>query len=221
MLQVGEINSAGKARFLTETNKEIVLQFNPSEYEFSEEARYSAKEKDKMNTSLPQYMGSRSKTFHISLNFDTSSIQDVKGTSRAACSVKSKTDEIEALAKMENSLHRPPAVDFIWGEIKFSGYVISVKTTFTLFHSDGVPIRAKVDVVMQEMPGNKKKNAKESPDRTKTRVLSEDVTIWELARREYGDMKEWRRIAKANEILNPFEVEIGRILQVPAITENE
>ncbi|MBR3772607.1 MAG: hypothetical protein IKL07_10100, partial [Clostridium sp.] len=97
----------------------------------------------------------------------------------------------------------------------------SIKTTFTQFTPEGIAIRAKVDMAIEEESIQKKSKVTHSPDRTKTRVFSEDTSIWTLAKNEYGDMNEWRRIAKANHILNPFEIETGQILEVPAIVAED
>lgn len=220
MLQVGESSSVDKAKFITEEKNEIKLQFNPSEYAFSEEAEYARGSK-KGGVQNVQYTGNKPKTLDLTLYYDTSAIFDGKGTSRPENSVKEKTNQIEALAQVNEKEHRPALVTFEWGAISFTGLVTSVKTTFTLFNKHGVPIRARVTVHMQEDHNKDSRIPLQSPDRTKTRVLSEDVSIWTLAQKEYGDMGEWRRIARANQILNPFEIETGRILSVPAIVEEE
>lgn len=220
MLQVGEVSSSTKAKFTTEKDIDITLQFNPSEYEFTETPQYSPEYTSWSGEKhLAQYQGNKQRSLNLTLYFDTSAIQSVQGEDRESSSVKTKTDEIENLAKEDGTLHRPPEVTFLWGEMKFTGYVTSVKTTFTLFTSEGIPIRAKVVISLQEK--NVDKTVRESPDRTKTRVLSEDVTIWSLAKNEYGDINEWRRIAKANNILNPFDIETGQVLEVPAIVDEE
>lgn len=221
MLQVGEVNSTVKAKLVPEKGDEIVLQFNPSEYAYSKSARYSASGEGD-NADSVQYMGTREGSLSLSLQFDTSAISNVASTSREATSVAKKTGQIEKLAQVESSLHRPPEVTFIWGDISYKGFVTSVKTTFTLFNRSGTPIRAKLDLTIEKSPEEKKKKKDlQSPDRTKTRMLSEDISIWALAEKEYGDIGEWRRIAKANHIMNPFEIEMGTVLKVPAIVEEE
>lgn len=218
MLQVGEVNSASKAKFVPEVGDEILLQFNPSEYSYSESASYSKKGSGDGADSV-QYLGTKDGALSLTLYFDTSSITDATATQREESSVADKTAQIEKLAQIEDSLHRPPIVEFKWGDISYKGLVTSVKTSFTLFNSDGTPIRAKTDVTIEKTPQEKKEKALQSPDRTKTRILTEDVSIWTLAEKEYGDRKEWRRIAKANHIMNPFDIEPGMVLKVPAIVE--
>ncbi len=222
MPQIGESKSVNKAKLITERGEKIVLQFNPSEYSFSEDVVYTGGGGNKGD--LIQFAGYRAKTLNLTFHFDTSSVVDVNKTSRSVTSVKEKTDEIENLTKVVDSLHRPESVRFLWGEIDFSGVVTSVKTTFTLFTKEGIPIRAKVLATIQAAlvdPNDREKLALYSPDRTKARVVSEDMSLWTLAQNEYGDMNEWRRIAKANDILNPFEIETGKVFKIPALVEED
>lgn len=219
--QVGERGSKSKAKFVPEVGKEIVVQFNPSNYEISETGRYSGDTKEERDWNTVQYLGSQTGSLNLTLYFDTAKIQTGNRITRKTVSVETKTAPIEKLAREENSLHRPPQVEFVWGKFSYKGYVKSVKTAFTLFDPSGIPIRAKVDVVMVQYEKLKERKPRESPDRTKTRVLTDDNSLWTLARKEYGDTREWRRIARANGILNPFEVETGKELKVPAITEVE
>ena len=58
-----------------------------------------------------------------------------------------------------------------------------------------------------------------SPDRTKAKTLTEDSSIFSIAEREYGDAREWRRIADANDIMNPLDIPVGKVLKVPSINE--
>ena len=60
-----------------------------------------------------------------------------------------------------------------------------------------------------------------SPDRTKARTMTEDNNIWNIAEKEYGDVREWRRIAEANNIMNPLDIPVGTVLKVPSINDGE
>ena len=89
-----------------------------------------------------------------------------------------------------------------------------------MFTKDGMPIRAQVDaVIMGFGESGSSKIALESPDRTKSRVVSDDTSIWSMAAREYDDISKWRLIAKANGIMDPFDIQSGTVLKVPAFKE--
>lgn len=224
--QVGEFSKGNKAQFVREDGKKIPVQFNPSEYTITTGGQYSRKKKRGRDSSSKtqkdansQFLGSTRGDLNLTLYFDTSEMRSVQNGMMPAKNVADKTGEIENLAVEEGSKHRPPLVTFIWGNFQYKGFVTSVSTTFTMFTESGMPVRAKMSVTMCDE--NNSRIPLESPDRTKTRILSEDSSLWNVARTEYGDVREWRRIAKANGIMNPFELEMGRELKVPAIIKED
>ena len=85
----------------------------------------------------------------------------------------------------------------------------------------GKPLRATADLSMNGFNSavTEQKSPLLSPDRTKARTMTEDNNIWNLAEKEYGDVREWRRIADANDIMNPLDIPVGTILKVPSINE--
>jgi hypothetical protein len=67
---------------------------------------------------------------------------------------KSVKDQLEALQdlvyKFQEDTNSPYYVRVIWGIIDFKGKLISLETSYTMFKSDGAPIRAEVDIVVLE-----------------------------------------------------------------------
>ena len=53
-------------------------------------------------------------------------------------------------------LRRPYLIRFEWGKMAFSGGISSLDVDYTLFDSDGTPMRAKVDVTITGRPGKHK-----------------------------------------------------------------
>ncbi|SET16191.1 CIS tube protein [[Clostridium] polysaccharolyticum] len=213
---VGEGYAKQKAKFvLVDEHTEIPVQFNPNEYSTSSKAEYVNISDEKENDELGKIQYKYTSLGKLDLKLYFASTNENKN-------VTDLTKPIEDLAgRAINGGHKPPKVKFIWGKFEVLGYVESVKTKFALFDADGIPIRAEVDVTMIRDASTLKKNPKHSPDRTKTRVFSEDISLWSLAQKEYDDANEWRRIAKANGIMNPFEIETGQVLVVPAIVKED
>lgn len=159
-----------------------------------------------------EFSGTVVPQLNISFFFDTSGVIE--------SDVSVFTNKFADLIKLNPSLHRPSIVTFIWGSIYFPGVLRQVSTTYTMFDKNGMPIRAKVDAVMHGLPDKvTSKVPLESPDRTKSRVVSDESSIWGIAKKEYDDMSKWRIIAKANEIMDPFEIPNGTVLKVPALKE--
>lgn len=208
---------SNKAYFQTEDGKKLYVQFNPEKFKITKSADYSSsKQKEQMYV---EFSGIAQPKLEISFFFDTSSVAGIFQTDgRAATDVTALTEEFEGLLKVRANLHRPPIVQFIWGSICFPGFVKQVTTAYTMFNNDGMPIRAQVDAqVMGISQESEKKIPFSSPDRTKSRVVSDETDIFRLAGTEYGDIGKWRIIAKANGIMDPFAVPAGTALKIPAL----
>jgi len=48
-------------------------------------------------------------------------------------------------------------------------------------------------------------------------ITEEQDTLNDIAVKYYKDSKQWYRIALANDIINPFELEVGKQLVIPKI----
>lgn len=209
-----EISSifSNKAYFLTEDGSTMHVQFNPENFKITRSANYSYTSQKENEVSYVEFSGTVVPQLNISFFFDTSGVIE--------SDVSVFTNKFADLIKLNPSLHRPSIVTFIWGSIYFPGVLKQVSTTYTMFDKNGMPIRAKVDAVLHGLPDKvTSKIPLESPDRTKSRVVSDESSIWGIAKKEYDDVSKWRIIAKANEIMDPFEIPNGTVLKVPALKE--
>jgi nucleoid-associated protein YgaU len=117
----------------------------------------------------------------------------------------------------------PPLVVLHWGSISsFPAFVTSVSAKFTLFSSDGMPIRAVCSVSLEEMPGDS--SLKQNPTsgshevRRVHRTIAGD-SLASVAYAEYGDPTAWRALAAFNEIDDPLRVRAGTVLLLPTPEE--
>ena len=231
---------SNKAFFLTEQGERLPVQFNPEQLKITKSVEYKTTTTKENEKEYAEFSGVVSPTMEISFFFDTSgSIPEDSGSSGLSLStitsliglgdltggpkekdVQTLSASFSNLIKIVPSLHRPSWVLFVWGSVNFLGFVKQVSTSYTMFTKDGMPIRAQVDaVIMGFGESGSSKIALESPDRTKSRVVSDDTSIWSLAGNEYDDISKWRLIAKANGIMDPFDIQSGTVLKVPAFKE--
>ena len=215
---------------LTSVPEQIPVQFNPSEYRITDRSVYSQRSRRKKDEPAMTYNGGMYSTLEVTLFFNSDEFTSLSSVVKSAASMLmgddgndiSKTiDKISALTKIDGDEHMPPGCMFVWGSLQFFGYVENVGVNYTMFDKSGKPLRAVVNLTMQ---GSTKANTERSsplmsPDRTKARTMTEDSSIWCLAEKEYGDVREWRRIADANDILNPLDIPVGRVLKVPSIND--
>ena len=208
------------------------VQFNPSEYNISENVNYAEKNIPGTAGPITQFVSGASATLNLSLIFDTfdtpengvrESQQNGDLTSQKAhtpTDVSKLTRRVAELVAIDGSLHRPPMVTFAWGSLSFQGVVTDIKQTYTMFMPSGMPVRARVELTLKSVtdPGAaKRKRPFESPDRTKYRTVHQGDSLWALSAKEYGQPEQWRAIADANGLANPRALRSGERLVLPAI----
>lgn len=218
----------GNAMLQIEGGDTLVCQFNPDELQVQTQGKFTTVQSVGKDSPTVQYMGGIAAALDVVLYFDTSSSYEIKmnfvpmPTKNEPSDVSDYANTLLCLTKIDGKLHRPPIVCFNWGSFVFGGFVASVSVKYTMFESGGMPVRCEAAIHMVAQSTTVLDSSKaapfESPDRTKCVVLKQGMNLYDVAREEYGEAGEWRRIAKANGIMNPLAIPPGTRLVVPAIT---
>lgn len=219
-----EQQSLTKAKLITELGEEIPVQFNPSEYQISNSVQYAEKTAPGLDGAVSQFVAGSNAVLNLTLYFDTYEPPGLNGSGEGGTDVTLTTGRIISLLDIEGSLHRPPQVTFSWGSIQFKGIVTEVKESYTMFLSDGKPVRAKLDLTIKSVfdaKEGKRQHPFESPDRTKYRRVRQGEQLWNYAYEEYGDPAAWKSIAIENGLRHPLEIQAGQLLRIPARTAKE
>ena len=214
----------------------VSFTFNPSSYTISSRPSYRDVRHLMQDTERQEFLGGVTRTMQVTLIFDSfsdndlfpaSELQSVKnlteGVENRLKPVTDKLKKLEQAAHVSGELHRPPHVIFSWGNLNFKGIITSYSCEYTMFSMEGKPIRASVRLAITEEKDAQtaaRESPFESPDRTKTRVVVEGMSLWSIAYEEYDDCEKWRIIAKANNIMNPLDIRPGQVIRVPAIESN-
>jgi nucleoid-associated protein YgaU len=200
---------------------EVVFQFNPKEITITKAAKWERKSsKEAKNAPPVQFLGADPSKMTLEMFFDATAARDgsvvVAVESLLACCVPTP----ESLAKKKGT---PPIVVLHWGKTSsFPAVVTSVSAKFTLFNSEGTPIRAVCSVSLEEMPGEKFR--KQNPTsggydvQRVHRTIAGD-SLASVAFDEYGDPNAWRPLAAFNGIDDPLRVPTGTVLLLPAPEE--
>ncbi|HEY3284049.1 MAG TPA: LysM peptidoglycan-binding domain-containing protein [Armatimonadota bacterium] len=102
----------------------------------------------------------------------------------------------------------------------FQCLVESVRSKFTLFSPQGVPLRATLSVTLREyktLEQQLKHLNKTSPDRTHSHVVQRGETLSGIAGDYYDRPGEWRPVAQANGLEDPRRLAVGVFLTVPPL----
>jgi nucleoid-associated protein YgaU len=204
-----------------DTNEEIPVQFNPTEYSFQKQLGW--KEADTGGADVPKstFTGGKPIQLTLKLFFDTQDTgEDVR---------KKYINKIWNLALVtpgkkdpKTKKGRPPVVQFTWGEVwTFKAVVTQISSNFTLFDVHGVPVRATCDIGLKQVE-DPKSYPFQNPTSGgvaghRTHVVEQAERLDVIAAREYGEAEHWRHIARANGIEDPIRVRAGTVLSLPPL----
>ncbi len=212
----------------------VYFSFNPSSYRITSRPNYKDVKHLAQDQEKKEFTGGVSSSLSVTLFFDSFSDPQLYGPTKSF-SVKNiisegienkippitdKLKKLEMAAHVEGQEHKPPQVIFSWGNLNFKGVITDYSVEYTMFSMEGKPIRATVQLTISEVEDpalTAKKSPFESPDRTKTRVVVEGMSLWSIAYQEYDDCEKWREIARANNIMNPLDIRPGQVIRIPAL----
>lgn len=194
----------------------IAFQFNPKEVTIQKSAKWERKPaKGAKKAGPPDFLGAEPCKLTLELFFDASGKQDGSVVDAVeqlfGCTVPTE----QSVGQQEPS---PPLVVLHWGPIaSFPAFVTSVSVKYTLFTSDGLPIRASCSVSLEEMPSEaSRQNPTSGSDSVRrSRVLVEGDSLASVAYAEYGDPGAWRAVARFNGIDDPLRCGAGTRIVLP------
>lgn len=203
-----------------DSDTSIVAMFNPAKLAISRQVKWGDQQAAKRDSPEMQYTGSDPITLNIDLLFDT---YDSPKPEAKKDSVKTVyVDKLLKLTTVEGSgdLHRPPLCRLMWGKqgVFFQGVLQQLDTQYTLFTSQGVPVRATNHCAFKQWRSNANDLERQnlmSSDIAKVWVVKQGQTLASIAAAEYGDPRAWWLIAQANAIDDPLRLLPGTRLILP------
>ena len=202
------------------------VQFNPNSYSVSKSVQWVEKySTPKRNAPRLEFKTGRGRTLAMELFFDVTEPIDRNGSREPLDDVRLLTSRIVALTRIvnkNNNVYEPPVVRLHWGgappelsDFPFIGVVESLEQNFTLFSDIGRPLRATLKVGFKEA-GNPKQDALLNVESSKIQKVLRGVSLARMAAAQYGDPKQWRKIASSNGVENPLKLDVGGYLKLPA-----
>jgi hypothetical protein len=191
----------------------VPFRFNPAEYRLAKENTYAEIPIPGLDTPPLQYVRGGAEVLSFDLLLDTSDdLSDVR---------EKYVEKLRGLVSPNEQLHAPAIVDFVWAEQVFRGVVQSLQVTYTLFHSDGKPLRARCALQLKEyrpVEIQVREPPQSSSTVEKRYVVRAGETLSGIAAAVYRDPARWRHLAVANGITDPRRVAPGTVLLVPRLT---
>ncbi|MGH2350397.1 MAG: CIS tube protein, partial [Chloroflexota bacterium] len=207
-----------KAKFYNaDTGAEVVeCHFNPNDFTVTRSNKWEAQEASGAGLPDVTFGGMGARTLQMTLVFDS---YESKSDITLSTGKLAGLMEVPNVQSPSGRAARPPHVEFGWGNFRsFRAVITQMSQKFTLFTADGTPVRATVQVTLQEVPKEaaKKQGKGQNPTSVatgarKVRIVQPGDTIDWLAADELGDPNAWRRLAEANRLDDPRRLLPGQV----------
>ena len=204
----------------TNAGKRIRVLFNPTEYTIERANTYKGTPIPGLGGALFQFVNGEADLLAMELFLDDYTDPPTAGGQ----GVRERVDEIANLLEIDNNLHAPPIVRFVWGKLSFKAIIEKLTRKMTLFQPGGIPARATLNISFKEyrtLPELLINPRLQSSDKSKRRVVVGDDSLWMLASREYDDVRRWREIADQNELDDPRDIAPGDWLRIPPLEQQD
>ena len=223
-------NELAKALIInTDTRESFPVMYNPEELKLEQGNTFAEVGIPGLNSPPIQYVRGKARTLSMELFFDTYETgQDVRLFTAPVTGLLEKLPQTQA----------PPILLFSMGRLQFQCVLTDAGQRFTMFLRDGTPVRSTLSVRLQEYVrvdvqtvrglffGSPTVSAAANTaigvvvgvvtgSATVHNVIAGD-TLSGLAAAYLGDPALWRDIARANNVVDPFDLPVGRSLVIPS-----
>ena len=200
-----------------QTDERIEVMYNPEELRMDQGNTFAEVGIPGLAAPPIQYVRGRARTLSMDLFFDTYEPFDSLHPDKRL-DVRLFAGQIVRLLDQNPRTKAPPVLLFSLGQIQFQCVLTEVGQRFTMFWSDGTPVRATLSVRFQEytrVDFETRAGFFAGPPTMHTITASD--TLSRLATDYLGDAALWRQIAEANQIDDPLNIPAGMALVIPAL----
>jgi LysM repeat protein len=199
------------------TGKEdISVLFNPEEYSVNKDNNLAVQGIPGLSAPIVQFVNGNLRTLEMELFFDTWDTPSINKKDVR----KEYTNKIVGLMDIDSELHAPPLLLVSWSSLNFRCVLARVNQKFTMFDSDGKPVRARLTCTFNEVidPEQEAREVnRQTADFSKVHVVTQGELLADVATRFYNDPQAWRPIAIRNGLDDPREIFPGQSLVVPSL----
>jgi hypothetical protein len=192
----------------------VDFPFNPKDLKLDRAITWSPRAQGGVDVPEKEYSRGEPRSFSVSTTVD----EYERGGD-----VRTFVKQLETLCEPHSSNRgadkkpRPPYVQFGWGAmVLFPSVISKLSVHYTLFHPDGRPARASIEVSFDEVMKKRKGQNPTSAGKATLRMhmVLPGETIDQIAYAELGDAALWSTIAEENGIENPLALVPGQRLAI-------
>jgi LysM repeat protein len=219
-------NELAKALIInTATGESHAVMYNPEELKLEQGNNFAEVGIPGLGTPPVQYVRGKARMLSMELFFDTyEQGEDVRIFTAPVVQLLDKLPQTQG----------PPILLFSLGRFQFQCVLVDAAQRYTMFLRDGTPVRSTLSVRLQEYVRvdvqisrglffgsptvSAAVNAAVSAvaGSNTVHVIGAGDTLSGLAGAYLGDPSLWRDIARANGIVDPFDLAVGRSLVIPS-----
>lgn len=204
----------------------IDVCFNPKEYSLEKSVEWDA-EKAFSDAPHPEFKAPKPMTLSVTLQFDSYeervNVRDKwvrKIEKLAFMKAQFPNDGKSVKSVKEKQKYRPPVILFVWGRFSFKGVIESLSQKYTMFISDGTPVRAEValkirSVINVEVDDDQSQSFNTKSSDGKPYDVKEGDRLDLIAAKELGDAGRWAEIAAFNGITDPVTMDGKKQILIP------
>lgn len=203
-----------KAKIQIEGGDALECAFNPESYTISKTNVWTFKPNQGKDRPDGEFGGGLPMTYKLTLLLDVS----LQGSD---ASIKDQANKL--MQAMHGNGSAPKFVTFTWGSVKLpKAAPLSMSIQYTLFHPNGEPMRALVDLELAQAedlspPGIAQNPTTRGIAGLRTHTVRDGDSLPSIAHAAYGDPTRWRVIAEANHIDDPLRLRRGAMLSIPRL----
>ena len=205
----------------------VVFQYNPQSISFTKKAKWKTTPvPSSPNGTEKQFAGNDPIQLTMKTILDASEMSDNSVSSSVNLLAGWTNPTTDSINGGEPAA---PELEFTWGEFnlgeknetRFIAHLTSLSVEYTMFNGDGLPLRAKLGLTLESATEISWRQNPTSGGVVPRRqhVVAQGDRLPVIAAQSFGSTKHWRQLAEFNQISDPFNLEIGRVLIIPDASE--
>jgi hypothetical protein len=197
-------------------NDEVLCMFNPFEYSIAKQNSWERDTNSGQDAPSLTFQRGGPMRLTLTLYFDT--LADGKDVRQYTNKLWQMMMVDKPSEHTQSGKSSPPEVAFSWGRLYFKAVITNMTQKFTLFTPEGTPVRANVNVTLeQSFPAHEfpeQEAGAVSTPAAQAITATQGDRIDNLAA-QTGDANNMRALAEQNNIDNPLNIPAGQQLTPP------
>lgn len=190
---------------------------NPEKFTHNHSISYTEPTNASSEGNPPKFKSIAPESVSFSLQFDATGIIEMTQSRDVVAAIEALKNIVYVY---EGSIHRSNYLLISWGSFIFPCTLDSLNISYTMFKSDGTPLRASADVSFKSFLNETTRKLiakKSSPDLTHQRMLKEGFSLPILAKEVYNDPRYYFKLAQVNELDTFRGIKSGTKITLPPI----